>query len=1079
MKPKLQALATIFTTLTLVLALAASAQAQGLQVFTVSPNDDQLRQIDPVTGATLNSVTITLTGETVSGGMGLAVHPTSGTVFALLNLASSMNDVRRLVTINTGTGVATNIGDTDDGGGIVIDDIAFTDNGTLYGVSSATLGTGQDSLYTIDQMTGVPTIVAGITLTAGNTGHAIAGVGMVTLRHATGQGVQNTDEILEQVVPAGPTVTPMLYATADFGTALSAMSSSWPDSASFFRLVATSDNGGGVSDVFILGLPSSLGNLRQMASLDHVAEGIAITGTPPSCSPLQPLYGAAHRGVNGPSVFYSIDAATAAASMVGPIGFEKVSAMTYVLDGTANPSLFAVGERMDGSNQSVLLTIDPCTGAGTEIGSTGLGPGADFNDAAQSPDSGVLYAYVFGNGDLRSFDVSNGGSAFIGDAMLPFNGGHGLAFRSDFGVPTTLFHTTGDELDTVDVTTGLGAFSVMLTYPASLTNARLNALEVDPSSDVMFGSANLGFGGAAADNHLATVDTTTGNVVDLGSTQGGLDALAFSPQPFDISVSALSDDVDPVMNVGDPISYSINVANPANSFASDVQVTIDFSGAAVNITNATAGCTIAAPQVTCDFDAISANTTIGFGVNVTAQATGAIVVDVCTSTLSVDPDLSNNCDQETTAVGAGADVSVSKVENSADPITHAGVISYTITVTNNDATNNAGGVTVTDTFTGVAVTFNSATPSQGTCNMALPIVCNLGDIAAMGMATVDVMVNTAAIGTVTETASVTTITADATPANNTAVETTVVDGIDLVVTKTDSPDPIAVGGGDITYVVTVTNNGTIAATMVMLADNFTGAAANFVSATPSQGTCTPAFPAVPCDLGTINAGANATVTIVVTPTAGGTVTNTASATAAEMDPIPADNTNIAQDTTVAAAQGFTLTVTPGTITILPGQAAVFTVTITPTPFVASVTLSASGSIPLGSIAFGSSTLNPGNMVATTTMTADTTGFFMARHRLPNQSAPLYAYWLPATAGFGAFGLLLVGVNRKRLSGNRRAQFLATLSLLLAITLLAGCPLGRDREDEGTPGGTYPITVTATGGGVTQMVTVNVVVQGTN
>ncbi|MGH9580092.1 MAG: hypothetical protein ACRD2R_03785, partial [Terriglobales bacterium] len=58
----------------------------------------------------------------------------------------------------------------------------------------------------------------------------------------------------------------------------------------------------------------------------------------------------------------------------------------------------------------------------------------------------------------------------------------------------------------------------------------------------------------------------------------------------------------------------------------------------------------------------------------------------------------------------------------------------------------------------------------------------------------------------------------------------------LAVTKTDSPDPIAVGGGNITYTVTISNAGPDPATNVALTDTFTGAAVTPVSTTPSQGS---------------------------------------------------------------------------------------------------------------------------------------------------------------------------------------------------------------------------------------------------
>jgi uncharacterized repeat protein (TIGR01451 family) len=289
---------------------------------------------------------------------------------------------------------------------------------------------------------------------------------------------------------------------------------------------------------------------------------------------------------------------------------------------------------------------------------------------------------------------------------------------------------------------------------------------------------------------------------------------------------------------------------------------------------------------------------------------------------------------------------------------------------------------------------------------------------------------------------------------------------------------MAVGGGNITYVVTVSNTGNIAATTVALSDTFSGAAVTHVSTTPSAGTCnTAGFPAITCDLGTINAGANATVTIVVTPTAGGTVTNTASATATEADPIPANNTNIAQSTTVAATQDFTITVSPSNVTILPGQSVTFTITITPAPFVATVNVDCSHSIALASCS-GPITINPGNVVTTGTMTLTTTGFFVAQHRTPSSVAPVYALWLPVS-GFGVLGLVLVNSNRRRLSERKRALFVALLSLIILASLVAGCAFGRDREDEGTPGGSYTVTFTGTAGATSHSVDATVTVQGTN
>jgi uncharacterized repeat protein (TIGR01451 family) len=107
---------------------------------------------------------------------------------------------------------------------------------------------------------------------------------------------------------------------------------------------------------------------------------------------------------------------------------------------------------------------------------------------------------------------------------------------------------------------------------------------------------------------------------------------------------------------------------------------------------------------------------------------------------------------------------------------------------------------------------------------------------------------------------------------------------DLSVTKTDDPDPVT-AGSNLTYTVTVTNNGPDAATGVTLTDTLpTGV--TFVSATSP---CTQVSGVVTCDLGSLASGADATVEIVVTPTEAGEISNGVAVTGNESDPDTANN----------------------------------------------------------------------------------------------------------------------------------------------------------------------------------------------
>jgi len=137
---------------------------------------------------------------------------------------------------------------------------------------------------------------------------------------------------------------------------------------------------------------------------------------------------------------------------------------------------------------------------------------------------------------------------------------------------------------------------------------------------------------------------------------------------------------------------------------------------------------------------------------------------------------------------------------------------------------------------------------------------------------------------------------------------------DLAISKSDSPDPVTVGN-PLTYTITVTNNGPGVATGVTITDVLLGTL-TFVSATPSQGTCS-GRSTVSCNFGTLVNTGFATVTIVVTPTQVGGISNTATVTANEPDPDPSNN-SATQTTTINAASGQLTALSPAKLWV--GQA---------------------------------------------------------------------------------------------------------------------------------------------------------------
>jgi len=120
---------------------------------------------------------------------------------------------------------------------------------------------------------------------------------------------------------------------------------------------------------------------------------------------------------------------------------------------------------------------------------------------------------------------------------------------------------------------------------------------------------------------------------------------------------------------------------------------------------------------------------------------------------------------------------------------------------------------------------------------------------------------------------------------------------DIGITKTGPT--IVYAETPFTYTMAVTNAGPGVANSVIVTDPLP-AGTTFVSATPSQGSCS-GTTTVTCSLGVLGIGANATIALTVTPATTGPLRNTASVSIAPMtDPNPANNSATAQATVLAA-----------------------------------------------------------------------------------------------------------------------------------------------------------------------------------
>jgi uncharacterized protein (TIGR03118 family) len=185
----------------------------------------------------------------------------------------------------------------------------------------------------------------------------------------------------------------------------------------------------------------------------------------------------------------------------------------------------------------------------------------------------------------------------------------------------------------------------------------------------------------------------------------------------------------------------------------------------------------------------------------------------------------------------------------------------------------------------------------------------------------------------------------------------------------------------------------------------------------------------------------------------------------------AGSTSATVTTDVTAAPTFTVTASPASVTVSPGQSAPVMVTVTPSgSFTGNVALSCS-SVPGITCTFGNATLGTADGASSTTMNINTT-----------TTVPRYGFLAPS--GFGLDGLLaslgLLGLMiwRGGKFARARVPVLATAALLaiFAFSLaMNGCGYGSSYTPPANAGPAM-LTVTGQSGTLTQTATVSVTVQ---
>jgi uncharacterized repeat protein (TIGR01451 family) len=379
-------------------------------------------------------------------------------------------------------------------------------------------------------------------------------------------------------------------------------------------------------------------------------------------------------------------------------------------------------------------------------------------------------------------------------------------------------------------------------------------------------------------------------------------AMCASTSDADLAVaSAISPDI---VIVEGPLTYTFTITNYGPSDATSVTQThtlpanVAFGG----IVSSKGICT-GTSIITCALGSLALNEIATITTVATPTTAGTVAEVARVMGNRYDPDLSDNSLTVETVVSPAIALTLTEV-GSSDVVTAGNPLSYVVTVINGGPSD-AADVTFTDILP-TSAAFDSATFSQGTgCGESGgTITCNLGTVVPTVPATVtiSVTVDPLARGVITNTIEVTGTGIDLYMDDNVITETTVVNAeADLAVVKSGSSNVVTVGS-PLTYTVTVANDGPSAATGVILTDSLPSSVI-YGSAMSSQGTgCSESGGTVTCALDTLNSTGVVTITLVVTPTTGGAITNMVSVAGIELDPNTAVNNTDEERTTISTGQ---------------------------------------------------------------------------------------------------------------------------------------------------------------------------------
>ncbi len=361
------------------------------------------------------------------------------------------------------------------------------------------------------------------------------------------------------------------------------------------------------------------------------------------------------------------------------------------------------------------------------------------------------------------------------------------------------------------------------------------------------------------------ITTTVNNTTEITTTSVDTDisnnsstiGLTVIPQA-DLVISK-SDAPDSVL-AGNLLTYTVRITNNGPSDAANVVVT-DTLPANVAVASAPS-CTPATGTVTCVVGSLSAGSSLTYTIVVTVDtsATGTLVNTATITSSTTLLNLGDDTATETTTINTEADLEIGKTATPA-PATAGELLTYTVSITNNGPSD-ALNVLVTDTLP-TGVTFSSTL--GGICAEGITgyPTCTLNTVDGGTTVSYQIVVTVSASssGNITNVATTTSSTTDPSSSNNVISQTTAIQTqADLEIVKTSWPEPV-VAGQQLTYTLTITNNGP---SDIAIPITITDILDNGVTFDWATGSCGHNAGTVTCTVASLTANNSLTRTIVVT-----------------------------------------------------------------------------------------------------------------------------------------------------------------------------------------------------------------------